>query len=176
VVSNAFGVVTSAVATLTVITSPIITTQPTNQSVSLGQPAVFSVTATGLAPLHYQWRFNGDSIPGATASIYSRTNAQVADDGSYTVVITNLSGSVTSQTAVLNVLLNPTLTQVHGTPTNISFTYHTATGLTYVVEYKNDLNELTWTPLATNAGTGSILTYLEGVTNSVSRFYRVLAR
>jgi hypothetical protein len=176
VVSNSFGAVTSAVAMLTITTQPVITMQPTNISVSLGQPAVFRVTATGLAPLHYQWRFNGNSIPGATASIYSRTNAQMVDDGNYTVVITNASGSVTSQPAVLKVLLNPALTQVHGTPTNISFTYHTATGLTYVVEYKNDLNAPTWTPLVTNAGTGNILTYLEALTNGFSRFYRVMAR
>jgi hypothetical protein len=83
---------------------------------------------------------------------------------------------VTSQPAVLKVLLNPALTQVHGTPTNISFTYHTATGLTYVVEYKNELNAPTWTPLVTNAGTGNILTYLEAFTNGFSRFYRVMAR
>ena len=176
VVSNSFGAVTSAVAVLTITTSPAITTQPVDLSVLLGQPAAFSVAATGLPPLSYQWRFNGADIPGATANVYSRANVQVADDGGYAVVITNLSGSVTSQPAVLRVLLNPALTQVQGTQTNFSFTFYTTTGLTYVVEYKNDLNALSWTPLATNTGAGNILTYTEGVTNLFSRFYRVVAR
>lgn len=176
VVTNNFGALTSAVATLTIITSPAITTQPANLSVLLGQTAAFGVAATGLPPLSYQWRFNGADIPDATANAYSRANVQVADDGSFTVVITNASGSVTSQPAVLKVLLNPALTQVRGTQTNFSFTFLTTTGLTYVVEYKNDLNALTWTPLATNGGTGNILTYMEGVTNLFSRFYRVVAR
>lgn len=176
VVSNNFGALTSAVANLTITTAPAIVSPPTNLSVLLGQTAGLSVTAAGLAPLRYQWHFNGTSIPGATTNIYSRTNAQIADAGSYTVVITNDSGSVTSQPAVLTVRLNPALAEVQHSRTNFSFSYASGTGLTYVVEFKDDLNALAWTPIATNVGTGNILTFADGVSNTFNRFYRVIVR
>src|SRR5512135_662062 len=59
VVSNAYGSVTSASATLTVNAAPTITTQPANASVNAGQTATFSVVATGSGTLAYQWRKNG---------------------------------------------------------------------------------------------------------------------
>ena len=48
-----------------------ITTQPASQTVTAGQTATFSVTATGTAPLSYQWKKNGAAISGATASSYT---------------------------------------------------------------------------------------------------------
>src|SRR5205823_6064833 len=50
---------------------PSISTQPTSQSVSSGQTATFSVTATGTAPLAYQWKKNSVAISGATSSAYT---------------------------------------------------------------------------------------------------------
>src|SRR5208283_2880784 len=61
VVSNSAGSVTSTMATLTVnaaAVAPAITTQPSNQAVTVGQTATFSVAATGTAPLGYQWLKN----------------------------------------------------------------------------------------------------------------------
>ena len=51
--------------------APAITTQPANQAVSAGQTATFSVTATGTAPLYYQWQKNSASISGATSASYT---------------------------------------------------------------------------------------------------------
>src|SRR5207245_6575276 len=59
VVSNSVGSVTSSAATLTVNVPPSITTQPASQTVTAGQTATFSVTASGTAPLSYQWSKNG---------------------------------------------------------------------------------------------------------------------
>src|SRR4029077_7601084 len=84
VVSNAAGSTTSGNATLTVTaapTAPIISTQPTNQSVQSGQSATFSVVATGTAPLSYQWRRNGTAIPGATSATYHTPATSNADNG-----------------------------------------------------------------------------------------------
>ena len=59
-------------------------------------PASFSVTATGTAPLSYQWRWNGSDLTGQTHTNLAFGAVQPADTGNYTVVVTNLSGSVTS--------------------------------------------------------------------------------
>jgi hypothetical protein len=83
---------------------PQITTQPQSQAVNAGSNATFCVTAAGAAPLSYQWRFNGTNISAATNTCYTRTNAQLADVGSYTAVVTNSQGSVTSAVATLRIL------------------------------------------------------------------------
>ncbi len=82
---------------------PFITTQPQSQTVNAGSNATFTVLATGTAPLSYQWQFNATNIAGATATNYTRTNVQSADAGNYSVVVTNLAGSLTSSNAVLTV-------------------------------------------------------------------------
>ena len=107
VVTNGAGSVTSATATLTVVGSPAIATQPQDQTVYAGQNALFSVTANGATPLSYQWRFASADIPGATASSYTRTNAQPVDAGGYSVVLSNYLGSLTSAVATLTVLTLP---------------------------------------------------------------------
>lgn len=108
VVTNAFGSVTSSVATLTLTTSPTISSNPQSQTVTVGGNATFTVVASGSAPLGYQWRFNNADIGGATLDSYTRSNAQLIDAGNYTVVVTNSGGSVTSAVAVLTV--NPPAT------------------------------------------------------------------
>src|SRR5580704_5353555 len=70
-------------------TAPQITTQPGDQTVSVGQTAAFSVAATGTAPLQFQWRKNGSTITGATGSSYTTPATVSADTGSsFTVVVT----------------------------------------------------------------------------------------
>jgi endonuclease/exonuclease/phosphatase family metal-dependent hydrolase len=103
VVTNVAGNITSSNAVLTVSSGPFIVTQPQNRTVAIGQDGMFAVTATGLAPLSYQWRFEGANILGATLSNYTRTNAQLVNAGNYTVVISNSAGSITSSVAVLTV-------------------------------------------------------------------------
>jgi subtilisin family serine protease len=104
VVTNAQGGVTSNDATLTVLTAPNLSAQPQSLSVAPGQTATFSVTATGTAPLSYQWRKGGVPIGGATSSRYTTPPATMADDGAlFSVVVTNGQGSVTSDDAKLTV-------------------------------------------------------------------------
>ncbi|THU41213.1 DNRLRE domain-containing protein [Niastella caeni] len=82
---------------------PVITTQPQSISVSQGNTATFSVTATGNPAPTYQWRRNGTNISGATSATYSITNVQPSHAGTYSVVVTNSAGSVTSNNATLTV-------------------------------------------------------------------------
>ncbi|WKL03688.1 X2-like carbohydrate binding domain-containing protein [Paenibacillus amylolyticus] len=83
--------------------TPVITSQPSDQTVTEGQTATFTVTASGDAPLSYQWKKNGTDIIGATSSTLTVTNAQSVDAGSYTVEVTNTAGNVTSHAALLTV-------------------------------------------------------------------------
>jgi uncharacterized delta-60 repeat protein len=104
VISNAYGRVTSAVATLTVI-DPVINVQPASQANNAGETVTFSVAATGTEPLSYQWRKGGVAQAGATEPSLSLTNLQGSDAGSYDVVVSNAWGSVTSAAASLTVNL-----------------------------------------------------------------------
>jgi PQQ enzyme repeat len=104
-------------------TVPSITMQPSDQSVSVGLTATFMVTATGAAPLSYQWQRSGSSIAGATASSYTTAATTAGDSGSaFAVVVANAGGSTTSRSATLIVTSGP------------------APAGTDVLTYKNDLS------------------------------------
>ena len=82
---------------------PVITAQPVGQTVTPGSNVQFSVSATSILPLTYQWFVNGVAFSGATTNTLSFANARTTDSGDYTVVITNALGSVTSSKAGLTV-------------------------------------------------------------------------
>jgi beta-galactosidase len=105
VVTNSAGTVTSTAANLTVTagTAPTIVTQPAGAAVSAGQSVTLSVVAAGSGPLHYQWLLNTTTNVGTDASTFSIASAQTSDAGTYTVVVTNGSGSVTSSGAAVTV-------------------------------------------------------------------------
>ncbi len=107
IVTNSLASVTSTVAVLTVLTGvspPAIVTQPASQCVVAGANVSFQVTASGTAPLSYQWQFNGAKLSGANGTSLTLSNVQSANAGNYTVVVTNSIGSVTSSAAGLTVL------------------------------------------------------------------------
>ncbi len=83
--------------------APQIVTQPSNITVSASQPATFTVTASGAAPLSYSWQKNGITIANATSSSYTIASTQASDTGAYRVIVTNASGTATSNTAQLTV-------------------------------------------------------------------------
>ena len=85
-------------------TSPGITTQPSNQTVTQGQPATFIVAASGSAPLSYQWQRNMVDISGATSSSYTLSSTTLADNGAkFRCVVSNAFGTATSNEATLTV-------------------------------------------------------------------------
>jgi hypothetical protein len=102
VVTNSAGTVTSSSALLTVGQAPAITVQPVSQSVPISSVVGFTVSATGTAPLTYQWRKNGVNFPGATTTSHVMNNLQADAAAVYDVVVTNAYGSVTSAGATLS--------------------------------------------------------------------------
>lgn len=83
--------------------APVITTQPTSQSICTGQPLTLSV-ATSSTGVTFQWRKNGSNIPGATSATYTIPAVANIDGGSYDVVLINSCGMTTSNPAVINVV------------------------------------------------------------------------
>ena len=87
-----------------------MTVHPVDQTnIVPGSDASFSVTATGIAPLRYQWQkdgvdlTDGGSITGATTTILTSTGVMESDEGGYRCVVTNIAGMDTSNTAMLTV-------------------------------------------------------------------------
>lgn len=109
------------------INPPAINNQPQSITVNQGANAIFSVSATGSAPLSYQWQKGASIIAGATNSTYTRSNVTAIAAGTYLVVITNAAGSVASSNAVLTVMVPPAISQHPQSQTvragsNITFT------------------------------------------------------
>src|SRR6266851_9255885 len=90
--------------TLTVTAGqPSIDYQPQSQAVILYQQAAFGVIAGGTAPLSYQWRKDGAPITGATKDQIVLAHPQFSDAGTYSVIVSNAAGRVTSADAGLSV-------------------------------------------------------------------------
>ena len=115
VITNAYGAITSSVATVTVVYPPAITTQPASLTVFSGSNAVFSATLSGNTPLACQWWKNGVSlangpgIAGANTSSLTLTGVTTNSSGNYSLVVTNLYGAAFSSVASLTVVQPPTL-------------------------------------------------------------------
>jgi len=94
--------------------APSLTAQPASASVTVGQTAMFSVSATGTAPIFYQWRKNTANISGANAASYTTPATTAGDNGAkFDVVVSNSAGKITSNQATLTVTaaaVAPTIT------------------------------------------------------------------
>lgn len=88
------------------VSPAVVLNPPVDTSLPAGTNVTLRVGAGGTPPLHYQWTFNGDPIPGALSSALTLRDIQVANSGTYSVTVTNLYGS-TNVTATLTVLDGP---------------------------------------------------------------------
>jgi T5SS/PEP-CTERM-associated repeat protein len=177
VITNAAGAITSAVAVVTVTVPPSVTTPPQNQTVTPGGSVTFTVVAAGTQPLSYQWQFGGVNIPGATTTSYTKATVQAADAGNYTVVVTNIAGSVTSPTASLQILTGVTIAFAARTGTTNAISVQSINGTSYTLEFKDTLDQTNWTPvLPSSAGSGNLLLLRDNSATVPVRFYRVRAQ
>jgi hypothetical protein len=98
--------------------APVIILQPASTAVTTGQPATFTVTATGTAPMSFQWSRNGAAIGGATAASTTTAATTTGDNNAqFTVRVSNAQGAVTSAVATLSVVA-PAAVAITQQPTN----------------------------------------------------------
>ena len=90
--------------------APTITTPPQSLTAATGQSATFTVTATGDAPLAYQWYFKTWPIANATNVTLALNNLTTNNAGNYAVLVANGGGSIVSAPATLTVLITPFIT------------------------------------------------------------------
>lgn len=101
--------------------SPVLNGQPFSQAIPAGGSAFFAARAAGAAPLRYQWSFYGSPIPGATNALLALTNLTPANEGYYSVAVSNILGTVTSDgQAYLTVQTAPAFTKQPVVPPYLS--------------------------------------------------------
>lgn len=170
-VTNPVGVVTSSVATLIVQTAPAINTQPLTHTVSCGSTASLTVAASGSPAPAYQWFFNGVFV-GETNSVLSIPNFQAANEGTYSVVISNILGVAASAPAVL-LLDGPSRINSFGLANGaFQLEFVGAVGSGCIIEASSDL--INWVPLMTNNATNGFLDFCDTNTSLNGRFYRAV--
>lgn len=118
---NVAGSVTSSGLTINIVNpiGPGFTAIPSNTAATPGGSFTLYGYATGSGSISYQWYKDGVAITGATSTSYSKSNVTATDAGTYTVVATNLGGSVTSPAATVTISSAST----GGTPPRISSVY-----------------------------------------------------
>jgi hypothetical protein len=123
VVTNVYGAVTSAPASLTVYTNPVIIAQsPTTHTNPmtlfggmnldgnnyLGSSPTFSVSALGAIPLSFQWLTNGVAVSGATKASFTFTNCQFGGPTNFACVVSNSFGTATNTWPIVVYAPTPT--------------------------------------------------------------------
>ena len=173
-VTGALGSATSDAALLVVSSPPIISTQPANLSVAIGDNVTFSVEALGAAPLTYQWQKSGVKIVGATGTTLSLFNVQWTDAQTYRVLVANPLGTVISGPATLTVGGQTEGRLFNSSRDGSTFrtSLITAPSKNYVWEFKNFINDPAWIPLQGITGDGTVMN-LTDTTPRPKRFYRV---
>jgi hypothetical protein len=163
-------------------TAPSFTLQPASQTVVVGQPATFSVTVTGSAPLTYQWQKNNANISGATSANYTTPATVSGDNGAtFRVTASNSVGNVTSNAATLTVNAAPVAPSISTQPANQEVTVGQTATFSVIAEgtapltyqwQKNNVNipgatSATYTTPATVSGDNGA-TFRVIVSNSVN--------
>jgi glucose/arabinose dehydrogenase len=171
--------------------APSITGQPASRTVSEGRSASFAVTASGSAPLAYQWQRGGTNISGATAATYTLASAQLSDNGAqFRCVVSNGLGSATSNTATLTVTADQPPTAVidqplggtlyvagqtiayAGTGTDLEDGTLPASAFTWRVDFHHDTHIHPFVPDTTGIKSGSFTIPTSGET-SANVWYRI---
>jgi hypothetical protein len=148
--------------------------------VGAGDTVAFNVTATGAAPLSYQWLqnqrplANGGNISGAITATLTLTSVTQTNAGNCTVVITNAGGSMTSSIASLTVVMRPNLALPTLLPDgSVRFSLSATPDLTYRLDASTNLAD--WVALTNIANPSGTIQFIDlEATNFSQRFYRAV--
>lgn len=132
------------------VIAPIITLQPTNQTVLAGASVVFNAAATGTPAPAFQWKHAGTNLPGQTAKSLTLPGLTATDAGDYFVSASNVAGATNSATAFLTVIpaSGPLLSAAAFSANNFSFGVTGAAGFKFAIQSSTNL--LDWDFLQTN--------------------------
>ena len=159
---------------LLVFFRPVISNSPASQVSRVGGSVTFRVTASGSAPLSYQWLFDSEAIPGATLSTLSLDDLRASQQGSYSVVVSNLVGKSTSVPATLSLRL-PTRLSIEERTDGVEVVWSSAPGQSYLLQSRDDLTTGDWMELAqVVASDWTMRRRLSEGLPGRSRYYRVL--
>ena len=155
---------------------PVILVQPLPLAVLIGNSASFSVAVLSGTQVKYQWRLNGNAIPGANKSSLTVQNANSANAGNYSVAVQNASGSVVSLNALLSILIPQTpltFTSSAMTADGFTMTLSGPSGYNYVILASKNLGK--WTPIATNAAPYGTVVFTDTTfTKNAVRYYQAM--
>jgi uncharacterized repeat protein (TIGR03803 family) len=177
IVTNAEGSVTSTSASLTVVDSLFIPTQPLSQKVGAGSMVIFTATAYGEPPFVFQWSFNrtpiGSPTTGTNFSSYTLNNVGTNQSGNYAVEVFNPLGSLTSSNAALTVIPQPGLAMqiLAGYPV---LDVQGTLGNNFIVQYSTNIADTNWMNLLslTNLSTSPYQFLDPAGIGQPARFYR----
>ncbi|MGD0813162.1 MAG: choice-of-anchor tandem repeat GloVer-containing protein [Verrucomicrobiota bacterium] len=166
---------------LTFTSAPQITTQPASQTNFAGGSASFNVTVFGAPQLFYQWQENGanltdgENVSGSATRMLTLNTLTPADAATYSVIVSNALGSVTSLGAFLTVEQLPAfLTAAQSSSGTIAFTWSAAPGLAYQLQSTTNLASA-WSNLNSAViATNSIMGASDFIVTNGQKFYRVI--
>jgi hypothetical protein len=155
---------------------PVIYTQPTNMTISVGSNATLCVGAYAPGTLSYSWYKNSQLISGANSASYQITNATTNDAGQYYVVVSSSSypnASVTSATATVIVVVPPSISQQ---PVSQIVTAGTSVSLTVAASGTAPLSYQWYNSSGMILGaTNNSLTFNPAQTNNWDNYYVIVS-
>ncbi len=162
----------------------MITVQPVSLTVTNGDSATFSVSASGTEPLAYQWQFEGMNLPDATNSSLTIVPVEPADTGFYSVIVSNVAGTRASEPARLTVLPKPAdfrITSIRLLGEDVRVSWATFGGLTNIVQVGRGVGNSTFSFSNRSEGivvpgTGPVTgDYVDfgGTSNAPIQYYRI---
>jgi uncharacterized repeat protein (TIGR03803 family) len=170
-----------AIFRITFTSAPQILTQPASQTNVAGGSASFNVTVFGAPQLFFQWQENGTNlsdggnVSGSATRILTLNNITPADATTYSVIISNALGSLTSSGALLTVEEQPDFETAAQIGSSIVFTWSATPGQSYQVQSTTNLSYPGWTNLG-NAipATNTIIGASDSIGTNGQKFYRVV--
>jgi uncharacterized repeat protein (TIGR03803 family) len=160
---------------------PQITTQPASQAVVGGANVLFNMAVSGARQFSYQWQKNGanlmdgGNLSGSTNRTLSLANVSLTDAGTYSALVSNAFGSVTSAAAHLTVVFPPVFLSAARTNCALNLTWSAAVGQKYRLQYKSNLVSTNWSYLGgfITAASG-VVTASDNLCTNAQKFYRVV--